>query len=158
MNILFVCDGNIFRSLMAEALFKMVIEKEGLSNKDIGVSSAGIIATDGDPPSPYAIFAMKKMGIDLGGFRSKQLTPELIAKADLILTMEERQRRYVLEFAPEAVGKTYTLKAFYGQKGEIYDLKGGGFEGAEKIAREIEECIKTVLSKILKLDEERRGH
>lgn len=141
---------------MAEALFKGVVEKEGLSNKDIEVSSAGIIANDGDPPSPYAIFAMKKIGINLESFHSKRLTPELIAKADLILTMEGRQRHYILELVPEAVGKTYTLKAFCGQEGEIYDLKEGGFEGAEKIAREIEGCVKIVLRKI-KLEKERRG-
>jgi protein-tyrosine-phosphatase len=150
MEILFVCEGNIFRSTMAEALFNRIIDDAGHS-KDMHASSAGIIAVDGSPASPYAVFVMGKRGISLESFRARRLTPELVQKADLILTMEEKHRRYVLELVPEAVGKTYTLKAFCGREGEIYDLGGGGFDGAEKIAQEIEDCIEASLPRIIEI-------
>jgi protein-tyrosine-phosphatase len=148
MEILFVCEGNIFRSTMAEALFNRIIDDAGYS-KEIRASSAGTIAVDGSPASPYAVFVMGKRGISLESFRARRLTPELVQRADLILTMEEKHRRYVLELVPEAVGKTHTLKTFCAQEGEIYDLRGGGFEGAEKIAQEIEDCIKASLPRII---------
>jgi protein-tyrosine-phosphatase len=152
MEILFVCEGNTFRSAMAEVLFNKIVRDAGY-DKYVRALSAGVAAVEGSPPSPYAIYAMKKRGISLEGFHSRRLTPELIRRVDLILTMEEKHRRYVLELAPEASSKTFTLKAFCGQDGEIYDLRGGGFEGAERIAQEIENCIKIILPKIIELVE-----
>lgn len=42
MKVVFVCLGNICRSPAAEAVFKSMVEKEGLSDK-ISIDSAGII-------------------------------------------------------------------------------------------------------------------
>lgn len=157
MKILFVCDGNIFRSTMAEALFNRIIEDGGCNDEDVKVSSAGIIAIDGNPASPYAVFAMRKRGISLEGFRARRLSSELVWSTDLILTMEEKQRHYILELVPEAVGKTYTLGAFCGKGNEIHDLGEGGFDAVERIVQEIEDCIKMSLPKIMEMMRKANG-
>ena len=54
---------------------------------DYQVLSAGLGAAEGQPPSPYAVQAVKELGIDISGLRSRMLTPELVQQADYIFGM-----------------------------------------------------------------------
>ena len=56
-TILFVCTGNVCRSPMAEGIFRHAMK----GRRDIQVLSAGIGAMDGQPPSPYAVQAVKEL-------------------------------------------------------------------------------------------------
>ena len=56
-TILFVCTGNVCRSPMAEGLFRHAVA----GRNDYRVLSAGLGAMDGQPPSPYAVEAMKEI-------------------------------------------------------------------------------------------------
>ena len=69
-TILFVCTGNVCRSPMAEGIFRQATRGRG----DYRVMSAGLGACDGQPPSPYAVQAVKELGIDISGLRSRMLT------------------------------------------------------------------------------------
>jgi protein-tyrosine phosphatase len=52
---------------------------------------------------------MAERGLDLSGHRAARLTPAMVREADLILVMEEDQRRWLLAAEPAAAGKTYRL-------------------------------------------------
>lgn len=87
-NILFVCIGNICRSPMAEALFKQAMP-------DKAVCSAGISALVGEPADPLSIQLMQERGIDLAEHRAQNLATWMVNEADLIVTMDQYQKRYI---------------------------------------------------------------
>ena len=104
-HILVVCVGNICRSPMAEALLRQALGNDS----GITVSSAGIAALVDHPVSQHAIDLMSERGIDITSHRARQLTPELVSQADLILVMETRHKRVLDSDEPTARGKVYRL-------------------------------------------------
>ena len=142
MNILFVCTGNTCRSPMAAALFnKLAIEKD----LDVRIESAGIFAMDGLPASDNAISAMKSYDIDLSYHRAKSISPELLEKCDLVLTMTESHKEALLPYAGERV---HTLCGYAGLSGNIPDPYGGDLQTYEKCAAEIMRALSKVAEKI----------
>ncbi len=85
MHVLFVCSGNTCRSPLAEAAFRRLLAAAGRT--DIAVGSAGTGAYDGAPASEGAYLVALEAGLDLSGHRARLLTREMVAQADLILTM-----------------------------------------------------------------------
>lgn len=96
-RILFVCTGNICRSPMAEGFARSRLEALDLSaSMGVEVGSAGIAGFDGDRATVEAVLAMRDRGIDITGHRARSVTPALLEASDLVMTMEELQRRRVL--------------------------------------------------------------
>ncbi|MFZ5586811.1 MAG: low molecular weight protein arginine phosphatase [Thermodesulfobacteriota bacterium] len=108
-GILFVCTGNTCRSSMAAAIASHLKEERRL---DIPVASAGLAAWEGAPATPEAIQAVAEMGIDLRDHRARQVTADLVAGADLVLTMTGAHRERLRELYPEAGAKIFTLKEY----------------------------------------------
>jgi arsenate reductase len=79
VNVLFVCLHNAGRSQMSAALFERVAERRHRAD------SAG--TTPGASVHPEVVDVMREIGIDLDGQRPKELTDELAAHADVIVTM-----------------------------------------------------------------------
>jgi len=78
MNILFLCTGNSCRSQMAEAWARQ------LGGSLIGVQSAGI---ERHGQNPRAIAVMREASVDITGQESTQLTADMLAHADLVVTV-----------------------------------------------------------------------
>jgi len=84
-SILIVCEGNICRSPMAEAMLRQAMPGRR-------VASAGLNALVGMPAAPYAQEVMRMRGFDVSTHRAQQIGRSLCTDADLILVMDRRQR------------------------------------------------------------------
>jgi glycosyltransferase involved in cell wall biosynthesis/protein-tyrosine-phosphatase len=104
-NVLMVCHGNVIRSPFAARIVKQAINGTG----SLSVASAGLEAVAGRPAHPTAIELANARHIDLGGHAATRITPELVAKSDLILVMDIRQLVTVRKRYPEAGQRTFLL-------------------------------------------------
>ncbi|WP_150270608.1 low molecular weight protein arginine phosphatase [Paenibacillus tepidiphilus] len=108
LHILFVCTGNTCRSPMAEGLLRKLAKERGIG---LEVRSAGVSAISGTSISRHAAGVLRDEGIH-DHITSSQLSGEAVAWADLVLTLTGSHKRHLLQYFPEAVTKTYTLKEY----------------------------------------------
>ena len=106
-KVVFVCKGNICRSVFAEYFMKT--QTEGTS---LGVESCGLDAGEGMPSPSEAITAAKKFGLHMGGHLSRGWEGCDLENADLILAMEFRQYRKLLERYPHKKEHIRLLREF----------------------------------------------
>src|SRR5580692_1187384 len=144
-TVLFICTGNICRSPMAEGIFRHVMK----GRRDIQVMSAGIGAIDGQAPSPYAVQAVRELGIDIAKQRSRQLTADLVQEADYIFGMTHSHVDTVMLLYPHAAEKTFLLREFDDTldifEKDISDPIGGSYEVYLNCRDQIEQGIATLL-------------
>lgn len=84
LNILFLCNRNTARSIMAEAMLNH------MGRGNIRAYSAGSLFQEGDQISPYALKTLADTGIDTSVLRSKSwqefMTPDA-PEMDIVITM-----------------------------------------------------------------------
>ena len=104
-HILVICVGNICRSPMAEALLKSALRGQD----GITVESAGLGALVGHPASDYSVELMDEMDVDISAHRARQIHPDMVKAADLVLVMEAGHKQAINDADPTARGKVYRL-------------------------------------------------
>jgi protein-tyrosine-phosphatase len=147
LRILVVCTGNTCRSPMAETLLNARIQQEGLGER-VKVLSAGLYASGDYPASAGAQEVMARRGLDLAAHRTRQLLPEYVAAADIVLTMTASHKRAVVELAPQAADKVYTLAEYAGAETDVSDPFGGSPEVYQACADEIAQLLDKAWQKI----------
>ena len=100
MNILFVCEGNMMRSQMAEVFYNAVTNSSD-------ASSAGAIAETKNHISSRAIEVLDAAGYDGRQLRPKQVTEQMAADADRIIYFPS-------EYMPEYITRS--------TKAELWDV------------------------------------
>lgn len=142
---LFVCTGNICRSPMAEALFRLATQ----GRSDYRAVSAGLGAVDGQAPSAHSVRAMKDIGVDISRQRSRMLTAEMVKQADYILGMTHSHVDTVMLLYPQAAEKTFLLREFDDTldpyEKDISDPIGGSYEVYLNCRDQIEQGIASLL-------------
>jgi protein-tyrosine-phosphatase len=118
---------------MAEAIMRRRLYE--LGKDSIDVRSAGIRALGGMGPSDETIAVMKEDGVDVSDFKTKNVTADMIKKADLIITMEPLHKDEILSIVPEAKGKTYLLKEY----GSSATFNPKGFSVHDPMGKPVEE-------------------
>ncbi len=109
-RILVVCTANICRSPLAERLLQASFDD--LAPGQFAVGSAGTSGLDGWDPDPHIQMLAAEHSVSLAGFSSRQVEPDMVNEADLVLTMAREHRRYIVELVPTAVRRTFTLREF----------------------------------------------
>lgn len=104
-RILLVCTANRCRSPLAAALLRRTLRERG---RQALVASAGLLP-GGVPVPPDGLRLAGELGLDLAAHRSRQLTPGLLAAADLVVTMAREHARHVVAAQPDAFARTFTL-------------------------------------------------
>jgi len=108
-SILVVCTGNVCRSPMAEGLLHNAFVRR-LGDRAPEVSSAGTMGWEGSPAMPEAVEAAGEKGVDLHGHVARRLELPMLPDADLVIAMSQEHREEIERIAPEAGGRTFTLK------------------------------------------------
>ena len=132
---------------MAEAIARRVAAERGLT--DVEVSSAGTGAWDGSGASEGALLVGLERNLDLNTHRSRILTPELVAQADLVLVMSSSHLQQVEQLG--GAGKTYLLTE-YASSGaaarSVADPFGGDLATYRDTFDELEREIRLALDRI----------
>lgn len=104
--ILFVCEGNVCRSVLAAG----VLQKALTTAQGVTVGSAGTIALVGESADPVTAGIAARHGISLEGHRARQLTPDLLAAADMVVAATRQIRSTAVQTYPPAVKYSFTMR------------------------------------------------
>lgn len=94
--------------------------RHALAGRGIEVSSAGLGALVNHEIDATAQELLVERGLDGGAHRARQVTPQLLSAADLVLVMERKHLKRIHETTPHASGKTFLLGKWQDDK-EIPD-------------------------------------
>ncbi|NVD44208.1 low molecular weight protein-tyrosine-phosphatase [Qipengyuania atrilutea] len=97
-SVLFVCLGNICRSPLAEAAFRARAEEAGLDVETDSVGTAGYHI--GEPPDLRSIAEAANHGIDISGYRGRQLSADDYTRFTHILALDHSNLADIRERAP----------------------------------------------------------
>lgn len=104
-TILYVCTGNIARSASA-----FLISQQRYADLGWNFDSAGIGAVVGSGVAPDIDAELLARGIDIHGYRAKQLTQEIADKAALIVAMDHSHRTWIIREFPHLHSRVVLLK------------------------------------------------
>jgi protein-tyrosine phosphatase len=92
MRVLFVCTGNIFRSVTAEYALRRLVG----AHTDHRIASAG---TDDYAHNvrPAVRDYLLTLGLDVSAHRRRTLTPAILSNTDLLVAMHTDHRAFMLE-------------------------------------------------------------
>ena len=108
---------------MAEALLRRRLADRGV---DVTVSSAGV-HEGGARATDHGIAVMAERGLDLAGHVSRQVTLEMVTRADLVIGMAREHVREASVLHRGALTKTFTLKELV----RLAEVVGPRAEGEE---------------------------
>ena len=121
VQVLFVCLGNICRSPMAEAVFRKMVDAEGL-NQQIYIDSAATSSWEhGNPVHRGTRKRLAKEGISTVGMYSRILNDDDLS-ADYIIGMDESNIINIEKFLRNRhSGKVSRLLEYAGEDRDILD-------------------------------------
>jgi protein-tyrosine phosphatase len=114
--VVFVCTGNTCRSPLAAALARdltartLGVPGDHVLAHGFAFASAGVGAYPGHPVSEGSLVVAAELDLDLGTHQSEPLSPELLARADLVFCLSRSHLQTILAEAPEAAGKLAMLR------------------------------------------------
>ncbi|MFE0510971.1 hypothetical protein, partial [Streptomyces sp. NPDC058964] len=125
-RVLFVCTGNVHRSVLAERLLAARLAP----GSAVRPESAGTEAWPRPGMESSTRAVLEKLGGDGSGFAARPLTAQLVAGAALVLGLAGEHREAAVRLAPSAMRRCFTLKEFVrlavGGSGEARGGETGG--------------------------------
>src|SRR3989338_8585815 len=92
-SVLFICTGNIFRSISAEYALRKFLQE---SKEDWRVDSAGTIAKPWHM-HPKTKETLQKLGIAKPHHKPKKVNKDMLEKYDVVIAMAQDHRDFILE-------------------------------------------------------------
>jgi protein-tyrosine phosphatase len=130
--VLFVCLGNICRSPLAEAAFRARAEASGLKATADSAGTGGWHA--GEPPDRRAQAIARRRGIDIAGYRARQVEPDDFTRFSHIFALDQTNLANLRQIAPPDASAQLglLLDQVEGLEGQsVADPYYGGTDGFE---------------------------
>lgn len=106
-RLLFVCTGNICRSLMAERLAVKLAAARGIA---LEARSCGVAAESYYTPPQEVNAALAPVGLNANGHKAQLISRDLLRWCDEALTMTRGHRAAILDAYPEFTSKVFVLR------------------------------------------------
>lgn len=143
-SILVVCEGNHCRSPIGEALFHRELGDR------VSVASAGLAALVGEPAHREAQRWGASHSLDLSAHRGRAFTPEVARAFDLILVMDENQKRACETLIPSTRGRVFLMGQWLPpEEREVPDPIGGAPSDHDRAYDRILRCVAPWLARIV---------
>ena len=121
-KILFICHGNICRSPMCEFVFTELARWAGVSDKFEIASAATSLEEIGNDMYPPAKACLRAHGIPFSRRHARQVTRADYDDYDLLIIMEEYNRRNLRRIIPDdPEDKVRTLMSYTGRDRDVAD-------------------------------------
>lgn len=112
-SVLFVSTGNVCRSPLAEGLLRgRLTAALGAVARTFRCESAGTWGHQGAVMEDNAAAVLREHGADPAGFLARELGPDQLLVADLILGAAREHREQVRLIDPYAAGRTFSIREF----------------------------------------------
>ena len=145
-KILFICTGNVCRSLMAELLMARLSQQRGLG---LEVRSCGVAAEIYFAIPPGARAALAEVGITQVEHVAQLVTRDLLEWADLALTMTRTHCEELTDRFPEFGFKLHVLRGYAGLgETDILDPLGRPDKAFSHCRDKIAEALESVARKL----------
>lgn len=145
-RVLFLCKGNICRSIFAELVArKLAGDRSGWEFR-----SAGLEAGVGTPSPEAAVRVGKEFGVDLASHLSRPVEPADLAASDVVFVMEPGQRSQALELTGPIHPGVALLGAFCARGAQspvIQDPFGHNDQAFRYAFERIRDAVATVLAR-----------
>jgi protein-tyrosine-phosphatase len=156
-SILFVCTANQFRSPIAAAYFTRKLSEAGTPGT-WAVESAGTWTPPGLEAHPLAVASAAKLGLDLQPHRTREVSAEMLAGADLVVVMEHGHKEALEAEFPEIRGRVALLGSLAKiPGGEIPDCGADNFDQPVAAAQLVCGAIDKCFGELIRLAAERGG-
>ena len=119
---LFICHGNVCRSVSAQYIFDEMIREAGLEDQLFCESAATSREEIGNPIYPPMRQALVNHGVAIGDHRARQLRKSDYDEYDLIIGMDSENMYYMKHILGEDLeGKIHTLMEYTESPNELID-------------------------------------
>lgn len=146
--VLMVCTGNTCRSPMAMTLLR---QKVARLPGDWVVESAGTRPYVGDRATAEARAAMTRRGLSLENHRAREVSAEMLARFDLILTMTDNHYENLRLAFPAAAPRIHRLCEIVGLDKNVADPIGGTSGDYERTAVLLDDWLERGLPRLVEL-------
>ena len=148
MKVLFVCVGNVGRSQVAQSIFASLSDypsdSAGTKVDDLIASGRApgrrlkdVVVSGRSSRTPFPVQYMSGRGIDISENQRKQLTPELMAEADRVVVMAEKE-----SWPAFLVGSDKVTEWDLADPGYMTQEAGNAI--FDEIARRVEELVQDI--------------
>ena len=136
VSVLFVCMGNICRSPTAHAVFRKLVNEQGLADL-IRIDSAGTHAYHvGNPPDERSVLTARQRGIEMTDLRARKVDFSDLIEFDYVLAMDaDNYANFVAMATLELKAKIELFLQYAPQlkTQHVPDPYYGGAEGFEQV-------------------------
>lgn len=152
-RILFVCLGNICRSPAAEAMLRLLVERNNLQHR-VEIDSAGTYGGHaGDRSDPRMRSAAAARGIEMT-HRARQVREEDFDRFDRIIAMDDNNYEALFRLAPDraAQQKIFRFREYLRHNPDwsyIPDPYYEGHEGFELVLDLLEDGCQTIVKELI---------